>query len=149
VAEIVFALEFRGRAGAVPGSPGMRQARSAAASQILRTAMGREGIECRIDPIEGQDAVLESVVERFPDGTFIESGTIAYGDAGRISFATLGRGTVGPAPASGWVWGGVTWVITGGEGRFAGAQGLITSNFAVSAEGEVIDDHFTRLHLPS
>jgi hypothetical protein len=44
--------------------------------------------------------------------------------------------------------GGVVWTITGGDGRFAGARGLITSNFTVSAAGEVIDEHVTRLYLP-
>ena len=40
------------------------------------------------------------------------------------------------------------WTITGGTGRLAGARGLITSNFTVSGEGEVVDDHFVRLYLP-
>jgi hypothetical protein len=40
------------------------------------------------------------------------------------------------------------WRITGGAGRFAGAQGLITSNFTVTPDGQVIDDHVTRLYLP-
>jgi hypothetical protein len=40
------------------------------------------------------------------------------------------------------------WRVTGGSGRFAGAKGLITSNFTVTADGEVTDDHFTRLYLP-
>jgi hypothetical protein len=39
------------------------------------------------------------------------------------------------------------WTVTGGDGLFAGAQGLITSNFAVSAGGEVVDHHVARLYL--
>jgi hypothetical protein len=50
---------------------------------------------------------------------------------------------------AGWSHGVVMWRITGGEGRLAGAQGLITSNFTVSPNGEVTDDHFTRLYLPA
>jgi hypothetical protein len=41
------------------------------------------------------------------------------------------------------------WRITGGAGRFAGAQGLITSNFTVGPDGLVTDDHFVRLYLPA
>jgi hypothetical protein len=37
------------------------------------------------------------------------------------------------------------WEVTGGEGHLAGAQGLITSNFTVGAQGEVVDDQFARL----
>ena len=146
--EVVFALEFRGTAGPVAGSASQRQARSTAPSQTLSTVLGDTGIRARVDAVAGDSAVLESRVERFGDGTFVEDGTITYGSAGRILFETLGRGWVGPAPVPGWVAGGVVWTITGGEGRFAGARGLITSNFTVAADGEVIDNHFTRLYLP-
>ena len=102
----------------------------------------------RVEPVAGESAVLESRVERFGDGSFVEDGTITYGSAGTVTFETLGRGWVGPAPRSGWVVGGVVWTITGGTGGFAGARGVITSNFTVSTRGEVIDDHFTRMYLP-
>jgi hypothetical protein len=146
--EITFALEFRGRAGPVPGSDSTRQARSTAPSQTLSTVLGADGVHARVDPVAGESAVLDSRVERFGDGTFVEDGTITYGSAGRIVFETVGRGWVGPAPATGWVVGGVVWTITGGDGRFAGARGLITSNFTVGADGQVIDHHVTHLYLP-
>jgi len=146
--ELVFALEFRGRAGPVPGSESKRQARSTAPSQTLSTVLGREGVSARGEAMAGERAVLESRVERFGDGSFVEDGTIAYGSAGTVAFETIGRGWVAPAPQTGWVVGGVLWTITTGDGAFAGARGLITSNFTVSADGEVIDDHFARLYLP-
>ena len=146
--EIVFALEFRGQAGPVPGSESKRQARSTAPSQRLSTVLGREGVQARIDATIGDTAVLESRVERFGDGTFVEDGTITYGAAGSVTFETIGRGWVGPAPIAGWVVGGVLWTITAGEGAFQGARGLIASNFTVSADGQVIDDHVARLYLP-
>lgn len=147
--ELVFALEFRGRGGPVPGSTTKRQARTTAPSQTWRTILGPGEVRAAVEPVAGESAVLESRVERFPDGTFVEDGTITYGTAGSVSFDTVGRGHVGPAPLPGWSHGVVMWRITGGEGRFAGAQGLITSNFTVSPDGEVTDDHFTRLYLPA
>jgi hypothetical protein len=147
--ELVFALTFTGQAGPVPGSQTARQAKTMAPSQTLRTVLGVGGVESTVDTIDGERAVLESRVERFPDGSFVEDGTISYGRAGNISFATVGRGTVGPSPIPGWVHGAVTWSVTGGEGLFAGAQGLITSNFVVSAGGDVVDNHFTRIYVPS
>jgi hypothetical protein len=36
----------------------------------------------------------------------------------------------------------VIWKVERGEGQFAGATGLITSNFFVSSTGEVTDNHF-------
>jgi hypothetical protein len=35
----------------------------------------------------------------------------------------------------------VTWELDGGSGRFADARGRITSNFTVTDEGDVADDH--------
>ena len=86
-------------------------------------------------------------MERYPDGSFVEDGTITYGRAGRLTFDTVGRGHVGPSPQPGRVHGTVMWRVTGGE---AGSPGPRASsvNFTVTADGEVIDDHFTRLFLP-
>ena len=146
--QVVFALEFRGRAEPVPGSDKERRARSTAPSQRLATVLEPEGVQTRMETLAGDTARLESRVERFGDGTFVEDGTITYGRMGAVTFETLGRGWVAPAPLPGWVLGGVVWTITGGTGRLVGARGLITSNFTVSAEGEVIDNHFVRLYLP-
>ena len=146
--ELVFALEFRGRGGPVPGSTTKRQARTTAPSQAWRAVLGPEGVTAAVEPVAGETAVLESRVERDPDGTFVEDGTITYGAAGSVTFDTVGRGHVGPAPDGRGSHGVVMWRITGGEGRFAGARGLITSNFTVTADGLVTDDHVTRLYLP-
>jgi hypothetical protein len=97
----------------------------------------------------GETAELDAEVERYGDGTFVERGTIRYGAGGGVTFETVGRGWVEQAPSSDGVAGGVVWTVTGGDGEFAGARGLITSNFTVSAAGEVVDNHVARLYLPS
>ena len=144
--ELVFVLEFRGSAAA--GPDGKRRARSTAPSVSFSTVMAADGIHAASKPLDGEQAILESSVERFADGTFLEDGTITYGRAGSVTFETVGRGTVGPAPLEGWSVGGVTWTVTAGTGRFGGARGLITSNFTVNARGEVVDHHVARLYLP-
>ena len=147
--EVVFALEFRGRGESLPGSTTRRRARTSAPSQTLSTLIGPEGVFGAVEGVPGgEQATLEAHVERFGDGTFAEEGTITYGSAGAITFTTQGRGWVAPAPTPGAVYGAVVWTVTGGDGRFAGARGLITSNFAVSATGDVVDHHVARLLLP-
>ena len=146
--ELVFALEFKGKAAAVPGTDGKRQARTTASSQTLSTMLAADGVRARVEANPGETAVLEAQVQRFGDGTFVEAGTIAYGAAGAVTFETIGRGWVGPGSTPGSAAGGVLWRITGGDGRFASAQGLITSNFTVSADGDVVDNHFARIYLP-
>jgi hypothetical protein len=146
--ETVFALEFRGTAGPSGSSGTTRHARTTAPSQILKTVMRAAAVDASVEHVAGDVAVLDSIVERFPDGSFIESGTIAYGAFGTLSFETVGRGTVGPSPLDGWVHGAVMWKVTAGTGHLTGARGLITSNFVASAQGGVVDNQIARLYLP-
>jgi|SRR5712692_6861985 len=146
--ELVFALEFKGSAGPVPGSDNRLQARTSATGQTLRSVLKPDGVVASIEPAGGDPATFESQVEMVGDGMFLENGTIRYGTAGAITFKTVGRGVIGPSPEPGTQRGAVIWEVTSGDNRFQGAQGLITSNFTVGANGEVKDDHFVRLYLP-
>ena len=146
--ELVFALEFRGSAAPVPGSDKKLRAKTEAASQTLRSVLKADGILASVEVAGGGSASFESEVEIVGEGIFVESGSIRYGDAGKVSFKTVGRGTLGPSPLPEVQRGAVMWEVTGGEGRLAGAQGLITSNFTVGAQGEVVDDQFARLFVP-
>lgn len=147
--ELVFALEFKGSAAPVPGSDNRLRAKTSATGQTLRSVLKPEGVQATIEPAGGDSASFESEVEIVGEGSFLESGSITYGHSGRVSFKTVGRGVLGPSPLPGLQRGAVIWEITGGEGRFQGAQGLITSNFTVGEHGEVTDDHFVRMFLPS
>jgi len=146
---VAFALRFTGHGRPVPGSTTRRQARTVAPSQAWRTVIAGTGVAGEVEPLAGESAVLESRVERSADGSFVEDGTITYGRAGSISFDTVGRGYVGPAPNGEGSHGVVMWRITHGDGGLAGAQGLIVSNFTVSPDGLVTDDHVARLYLPA
>ena len=146
--ELVFALEFRGSAAPVPGSDKKLQAKTSATSQTLRSVLTADGIQASVESAGGGSASFESEVEIVGEGMFVESGSIRYGDAGKVSFRTVGRGTLGPSPLVDVQRGAVTWEVTGGEGRLVGSQGLITSNFTVGAQGEVVDDQFARLYVP-
>lgn len=146
--ELVFALEFRGSAAPVAGSDKRLQAKTSASSQTLRSLLKPDGIQASLESAGGGSAGFESEVEIIGDGMFVESGSIKYGEAGKVSFRTVGRGTIGPSPVEGIQRGAVMWEVTGGEGRLAGAQGLITSNFTVGSQGEVVDNQFARLFVP-
>jgi hypothetical protein len=146
--ELVFALEFKGNAGPVPGSDKRLQAKTSATSQTLRSILRADGIQASVESAGAGSASFQSEVDIVGEGMFVESGTIQYGDAGKVSFRTVGRGTLGPSPIADVQRGAVMWEVTGGDGRLAGAQGLITSNFTVGAKGEVVDDQFARLYVP-
>jgi len=146
--ELVFALEFKGSATPVAGADNKLQAKTSASGQTLRSVLKPDGIQATIEPAGGDLATFESEVEIVGEGVFLESGTITYGRAGKIAFKTVGRGVMSASPVTGLQRGAVIWEITGGDGRFKGAQGMITSNFTVGPEGQVTDDHFARLFLP-
>jgi hypothetical protein len=42
----------------------------------------------------------------------------------------------------------VIWKVDGGEGKFEGATGFITSNFSVDAEGSITDHQLANVILP-
>src|SRR5262249_20855610 len=128
-----FSPRFLGRGGGAPAPPPPPAARNAAPRPPPRNQLQASAPPPAPQRLAGEVAVLDWTVERSPDGSFVESGTIAYGAFGTLTFETVGRGTVGPSPLDGWVHGAVMWKVTAGTGHLVGARGLITSNFVASA----------------
>lgn len=145
---LVFALQFKGSVGPVTGAEGRLHAQTSAGSQVLRTVLTREGVDAAVESTGGGSAIFESEVQITGEGTFLESGSITYGAAGKVTFKTVGQGILRPSGVQGLQRGAVIWEVTGGEGQFAGATGLITSNFTIGAGGEVVDNHYAQLFLP-
>ena len=143
--QLIFALQFTG--SATPGSNGALHAKTTAGSQALRTVLSAAGLQPSVEAVVGGAAAFESEVAMSTDGTFDEWGTITYGTAGTVRFKTVGRGIIAPSPLDGIQRGAVIWEVTGGDGRFSGASGLITSNFSVNSDGEVIDNQFAQLFV--
>jgi hypothetical protein len=84
----------------------------------------------------------------FADATaFREDGTIVFDAENALHFRTLGTGHLAPSPNPGVRQGTVTWELDGGSGRFAGASGRIASNFTVTDDGDVADDHLGVIFL--
>src|SRR5205823_4254525 len=90
---------------------------TSANSQILRSVLKTDGIQVAVESAGAGLASFESEVEIVGEGMFVESGSIRYGDAGKVSFRTVGRGTLGPSPVAGVQRGAVMWEATRGEGR--------------------------------
>jgi hypothetical protein len=82
------------------------------------------------------------------ESTFTETGTISFGD-GELDVDTVGEGTLGPSAEPDVLHGAVIWRITEGRGRYAGASGLITSNFLLRpATGEFEERQTAVVFLP-
>ena len=140
--QIKYVLQFVGHAAPVAGSDGVLKASTTAKSLSVETAIGYEGVHSALKPLGQGEAFFESEVRLTGESSFLESGTIRFGKArNMIRFSTVGQGYLGASAEPGLQHGSVIWKVDGGEGEFAGATGLITSNFTLK-DGEVTDNHF-------
>jgi hypothetical protein len=141
--QITYVLQFTGHATPEEGSATVLKATTTAPSSSVTTVIGPEGVRGALQRVAGEQASFESRVTFTGESTFQESGTISFGQHGhRLRFSTVGQGYLGASPNPGLKHGTVMWRVEGGEGQFAGAHGLITSNFFVGEAGEVTDNHF-------
>jgi hypothetical protein len=138
--QIQYAMQFRGRAEAA-GEKMLRASTQCPSNQITST-VSPDGVTTRIEPGDGGTAEFTSEVVFTGDTSFTETGTITFGEGNSLRFSTVGEGYAGPSPEEGLNHGSVMWRVDGGEGQFEGATGLITSNFTLSSDLEVIDHHF-------
>ena len=127
--ETVFAMELKGKAAPVEGKSNTLKAKLA----------GKDA--------QGEAVAFESQVV-LSGTSFSEVGNITYGKRGKLKFETVGAGHLAPSPVAGLQSGVVSWRITEGEGEFARATGYITSNFTVSADGDVVDNQYVRIFIP-
>jgi hypothetical protein len=81
--------------------------------------------------------------------SFDEDGVVTVGDADRLRISTVGEGFLAPSAEEGLHHGSVSWRVDEGEGKLAGASGLISSNFMVRMEsGEATESQVVALFLP-
>lgn len=126
---VVFAMELKGKVAPVTGT-----------EHILQAKLAGRGPQAEL-------VAFESTVI-LSGNTFNESGSIDYRGHGTLKFETVGAGHLGQSPVAGLQSGVVNWKVTGGQGAFTGATGYITSNFTISAEGDVVDNQYIRLFIP-
>jgi hypothetical protein len=121
---IVMTALFRGEAAAPSGEPPQTDPR---ASSISIEAVLADGSDAGI-----RRASYENHVVYTSESTFAETGTISFADGdGELDITTASDGTLGPSAESDVLHGAAVYKITGGGARFAGATGLITTNFVL------------------
>lgn len=146
--QMIYAMRFTGQAEPVGDVGNVLRAATSAPSSTLTSTVGPEGLMGTFTAAPGEDATFASEVTFTGETSFLESGTIGFGNGHRLRFTTVGSGYLAPSADPGRKHGTVMWRVEGGEGQFAGASGLITSNFFVDAGLGVVDHHFGVLLLP-
>jgi hypothetical protein len=147
--QVVYSMRFVGCVAPSEASANILKAATTAPSCSITTTVGSDGLNGTFEPTAGGEAAFESEVMFTGDAAFQERGTISFGSNGhRLRFSTVGQGYLAASADPTLKHGTVMWQVDGGEGQFAGASGLITSNFSVSDAGEVVDHHFGLLFVP-
>ena len=146
--EITYALRFTGQATPAGPDGNVLHASTSAPSATITSQIGPEGVTGTIAGISGGDASFTSEVTFTSETDFLETGTITFGEGNTLTFSTVGRGCLLPSADPSRKHGTVMWRVEQGTGQFAGATGLITSNFFVDDQLGVVDHHLGVVLLP-
>lgn len=139
---LTYALRFEGEAMRVGLDGNVVLTLARAPGCTLTSRIEVDGVSGSLQPVLGGEATLESELTVTGQTTFQEAGRVGFGTAGhRFRFSTVGSGHFDQAAADGSRQGAAIWRVDGGEGQFAGATGLIVSNFVVTEVGQVIGHH--------
>jgi hypothetical protein len=140
---IVYVLRFMGEAKHVGIDGNVLKTATGASSCAVETWIGVDGLHGTLRTMAGEDASFESELVFTGETTFQQTGTIAFGAGDhRLRFSSVGSGHLGPDMETNFRHGAAIWRVDGGDGQFAGATGLIVSNFFVNDAGEVTDHQF-------
>jgi len=146
--QLVYAMRFTGQAEPVDTAGNVLRAATTAPSVSLISTVGPAGLGTELHPTDGDDATFASEVTFTGETSFQEVGTITFGAGNALRFSTVGSGYLAPSVDPTRKHGTVMWRVDGGEGQFAGASGLITSNFVVGEDLAITDHQFGVLWLP-
>ena len=145
--QLTYAMRFNGQATRASDDGKTLRAATTSPSTTITSTVGEDGITAMIEPAQGADARFTSQVTFTSESAFTETGSITFGEGNRLDFSTIDEGYLGPSAAGSLQHGTVMWRVDGGAGQFAGASGLITSNFFVDGNGAVTDHQFGVLFL--
>jgi hypothetical protein len=148
VREVVYGMRFQGKAEPVGEAGAVLRAAACAPGGAPAGTGGPGGPTGTPAAAPGGEATFESEVTFAGETDFLATGTVRFGDGHALRVSTVGLGHLAPGADPGRRHGAVAWRVDGGEGRFAGATGLIASAFSVAEDLAVTDHHFGVLRLP-
>lgn len=146
--QLIYAMRFSGRATPAGPDGNVLRASTTSPSTAMTSRIGADGLAGVVEAVPGSDAIFTSEVTFTSETDFLETGTITFGNGNMLRFSTVGNGYLGPSADPALKHGTVMWRVESGEDQFAGASGLITSNFLIGEDLVVTDYQFGVLLLP-
>ena len=141
---ITFSLQFRGQVTRL-GDGRRKEARAPGCALVTR--LTPEGPAARFEWASGEDeALLESRLTFQDERRFDEEGAIVF--ALGHSLRIRGHRRLAPCADPELRHGSVVWRIAGGDGHFRRSSGLITSNFLLSASGDLTENQLAVVFAP-
>lgn len=148
--KIFYTMHFRGQTSPVTSDTKSLRTTASATGSVLHTHIRDSGIESELQASDGQLAFLETEFHLKGAGAFQGNGTITLGEESEhvLRLRTIQDGHVNTAIEAGTMTATSSWLVEGGEGQFAAAQGIITSIFTLTSSGEFTDYQLGLLFLP-
>jgi hypothetical protein len=97
---------------------------------------------------QGGEAAFTSDLTLTGATSYQEVGTITFGPGHCLHVATIGSGSLSPGPGLAVRHGAALWRVDGGDGQFAGVQGVITAQIVVDAALTMTGYHLGMLFVP-
>jgi len=145
--ELIYAMRFTGRTWPVGSVGHVLKATTTAPSLTLSSTVGPTGLASALGPAEGGEATFVSELTFTGETSFQEIGWLTFGMGNRLHISTVGTGYLSTSTDPTRRQGTAMLQVNGGDGQFADASGLITSNFFIAAGGEVTDHQFGVIFL--
>jgi len=146
--ELVYAMRFTGWAQAAGENGDVLTTTTTAPSSILTCTVGTGGLSGVFELAAGGEVTFASEVTFTGASGFQEVGEATFGDGNVLRFSTVGSGYLSRSADPVRKHGAVVWRVDDGEGQLAGASGLITSNFFVGDDLQIIDRQLGVILLP-
>jgi hypothetical protein len=146
--QIIYSMHFQGQTSPTSHDPHLIRNAASATSCTLRTQVNAQGVDGHHEAAEGDLAFLESEMRLTGPDSFSEQGTITFGEQHLLRFTTMQNGCLMPSAGPHTLAGAASWKVEGGEGQFAQATGLITSNFTLDETGVRNDYQLGVIFIP-
>ncbi len=146
--QLVYALRFTGQAVPSGTAGNVLTVATLAPSASISSHIGLDGLSGSFATTEGGVAIFECEIIFTSETSFLETGTIWFGDANRLHISTVGSGYLEASANPEIRHGAVMWRVEESDGLLTGASGLITSNFLITDDLMVTDHQLGVLMLP-
>jgi hypothetical protein len=147
---LLYTMHFRGQVSRSTGNASVLKTTISGTSCTMETLVGRDGATTTLHAAPGELAFIEAELRLSGHEEFEGGGVLAFGEESEhaLRFSSAKIGHLSPIGKGGKLAGAIVWKVDGGDGRFAGATGFITSNFTFTETGALSEYQCGQIFIP-